>query len=275
MPLSIEFPDIIVEVQWLRIMQKSGHWSIGRHAHSSFEFHLIARGRCEVITDDGTFIAEPGTFYLTGPSVYHTQRSIGVEPLVEYSLDCTFKPQKDNGRGEWNELHLFFKNARCFPVKDAHGAIALFDKAIDEALSLQPGYPIMVHSLVLSILVSMGRSMGYVSSSFQSKSVSRMELIASYIEDNIYQQITPADIAAFLNLSEKQVSRIVLSSEGISTKRFITLAKIEEAKTLLAESDSPIGEIAQSLGFATASYFNTVFRNVEGVTPGAFRAQRR
>ncbi|NLZ77383.1 MAG: helix-turn-helix transcriptional regulator, partial [Spirochaetales bacterium] len=146
--------------------------------------------------------------------------------------------------------------------------------AIEEALSLQPGYPIMVHSLVLSILVSMGRSMGYTSSTLQSKSVSRMDLIAGYVEDNLYQQITPADIAAYLNLSEKQVSRIVLSSEGISTKRFITLAKIGEAKTLLAESDMSLGEIARSLGFATASYFNTVFRNVEGTTPGAFRAQR-
>ncbi|MBZ4674061.1 MAG: transcriptional regulator, AraC family [Spirochaeta sp.] len=98
-----------------------------------------------------------------------------------------------------------------------------------------------------------------------------MDRIAEFVEDNIHRNLSPADIAAYLNLSEKQVSRIVFASEGYSTKRFIILAKLEQAKNMLSNPSYSINEIAEELGYSTTSYFTTVFRKNEGVTPGAYR----
>jgi len=36
LPISIELSGFTIDVQWLRVMQKSGQWEIERHAHSSF-----------------------------------------------------------------------------------------------------------------------------------------------------------------------------------------------------------------------------------------------
>ena len=186
LPISIELSGFTIDVQWLRVMQKSGQWEIERHAHSSFEFHIIARGSCKVATDTRSFVAEAGSFYLTAPGVYHQQWSRSEEDLVEYSLDCTFRPRKESigSPSEWVELHEFFLSCACLPVKDTSGVIALFDQALNEALALKPGYSIVIHSLVPSILVAAARSMGLSNSLTTTKEKSRMDIL-----DVLYQRI--------------------------------------------------------------------------------------
>ena len=89
--ISVELDGCAVDVHWFRVMQKEGVWTIPRHTHSSFEFHIIARGECAVDTDFGSFLVSAGNFYLTAPGVYHEQRSVGGHEFVEYSLDCSLR----------------------------------------------------------------------------------------------------------------------------------------------------------------------------------------
>lgn len=274
LPISITLSGFTIEVQWLRVMQKSGQWDISRHAHSSFEFHIIARGSCKVTTDKHSFIASAGSFYLTAPGVYHKQCNYDEGDLIEYSLDCTFRPHKESNADEESEssqLYSFFLTAPCLPVQDTKGVIPLFEQALREAFEIQPAYGIVIHSLVLSILVAAARSMGFGPTLSCGNQKTRMDRIAAFVEDNIHRPLCPADIAAYLDLSEKQVSRIVYASEGFSTKRFITLAKIEQAKKMLANPSYTLSEIAKELGYTTTSYFTTAFRKHEGITPGAYR----
>lgn len=274
LPFIIELSGFTIAVKWLRIMQKTGQWIIPRHAHSSFEFHIIARGSCRVTTDEKSFIAKAGSFYLTAPGVYHEQCNYDEGDLIEYSLDCTFHPRRETTTqedSEWNQLHSFFLTTPCASIQDTSGVISLFEQAIDEALHIRPAYGIIILSLVPAILVSAARSMGMGPTLSNNNQKTRMDRIAEFVEDNLHRSLCPADIAAYLNLSEKQVSRIVFASEGYSTKRFITLAKIEQAKKMLTDPSYSISEIAKDLGYSTISYFTTVFRKNEGIAPGAYR----
>ena len=274
LPFTIELSGFTIEVKWLRVMQKSGQWIIPRHAHSSFEFHIIARGICIVTTDTNSFTAKAGSFYLTAPGVYHEQCNYDEGDLIEYSLDCTFHPRRESATqepSEWSQLHSFFLAAPCTSFKDTSGVISLFEQALDEALHIRPAYGIIILSLVPAILVAVARSMGMGPTLSNNNQKTRMDRIAEFVEDNINRPLCPADIAAYLNLSEKQISRIVFASEGYSTKRFIILAKIEQAKKMLANPSYSINEIAKALGYSTTSYFTTAFRKNEGVTPGAYR----
>ncbi len=274
LPISIELSGCIIEVQWLRVMQKTGRWEIPRHAHSSFEFHIIARGCCRVVTDTHSFIAGEGCMYLTGPKVHHEQHSYDEKDLIEYSLDCTFRPRKETSnhdRGEWEQLQAFFLHAPCLPVQDTSGLISLFEQALEEALHTRPAYGILIHSYVVSMLVAAARNMGLGPTLANGNQKTRMDRIAEFVQDNIHRPLCPMDIAAYLNLSEKQISRIVFASEGFSTKRFITIAKIEEAKKLLKNPSFSISDIAQGLGYTSTSYFTNVFRKHQGIAPGAYR----
>jgi AraC-like DNA-binding protein len=78
-----------------------------------------------------------------------------------------------------------------------------------------------------------------------------------------------------MNLSEKQVGRIVAQAKGYPTQKFITRTKLKRAKQLLVASDKTIKEIAEELGFSNEYYFNSVFKLHEGYPPGVFRESMR
>jgi len=141
----------------------------------------------------------------------------------------------------------------------------------------RPGYEVVIQFLVPAILVAAARAMGFGTDSGgdveRPSANPRMDRIIKFIYDNLRRDLTTADIAAFMNLSEKQVSRIVFASEGYSTKRLITQIKLEKAKELLREDRLSIREIAEELGFSNVSYFNNVFKRHEGLTPGMFRSK--
>jgi AraC-like DNA-binding protein len=55
--------------------------------------------------------------------------------------------------------------------------------------------------------------------------------------------------------------------------RYINKLRLTEAARLLTDkTGKPIAEIAYSVGYANASYFNKLFKEEYGCTPKAFRA---
>ena len=53
---------------------------------------------------------------------------------------------------------------------------------------------------------------------------------------------------------------------------FLKRFRISHAKRLLKDTDKKIYEIAKEVGYTDAKYFNRVFKDVEGVSPGDYRA---
>jgi AraC-like DNA-binding protein len=64
-----------------------------------------------------------------------------------------------------------------------------------------------------------------------------------------------------------------LASSGSSFQREIDAARIRLAKRLLAETESPLTEIAYDVGCASPQHFSTLFRRVVGARPSAWRAR--
>lgn len=284
LPIRIQEDGYAVVVQWFRLMFKEGgDWLIRRHAHSTFEFHFIARGNCLVETEGRSFLAGEGTVFLTAPGVYHAQKPGGSPELVEYSLNCEIRtpaaPAAESA-GELGWLHEAFRSAPCAPVSDPFGAFALFETALREADRRLPGYQESIRHLVILLLVSVARDLkaprvpeckedagGYDDM--------RMDRMERFVEDNLREDVSPADLAALLNLGERQVARIVRRSKGYSTKKFITRTKLKTAKRLLAETDKVLKEIAEELGFSNEYHFSSVFKKHEGYPPGLFRKSMR
>ena len=54
-------------------------------------------------------------------------------------------------------------------------------------------------------------------------------------------------------------------------KRYLTQARLEMAKDLLASGKGSVQDIAQQCGFSSAPYFIRVFKNETGATPLQYR----
>lgn len=89
---------------------------------------------------------------------------------------------------------------------------------------------------------------------------------ASYVNEK-----HPAEYASRLNVSRVYLNEAVRATTGMSIGKYIRSHVIINAKRLLAHTSMNINEIAQSLGYDDASYFERMFRKETGITPSAFR----
>ncbi|MGW2255528.1 helix-turn-helix domain-containing protein [Kitasatospora sp. NPDC001660] len=83
------------------------------------------------------------------------------------------------------------------------------------------------------------------------------------------------DYAHTLGYSPRTLSRATLAAAGLNAKEFIDRRVVLEAKRLLAHTDQSAAQIADRLGFSSATNFSKYFHQRTGTTPIAFRTTTR
>ena len=61
---------------------------------------------------------------------------------------------------------------------------------------------------------------------------------------------------------------------GVNFTTYVTKHKVEKAKELLKNTDTPIVNIASELGYYECGYFTKIFKKIEGVTPTVYRSKK-
>lgn len=72
-------------------------------------------------------------------------------------------------------------------------------------------------------------------------------------------------------LAPKYLSNVVKQTLDISPNRYIDIAILRQAKSLLTSTPLSIQQISDSLGFNNQSHFGTFFYRHEHISPSAFR----
>ncbi|HZG77765.1 MAG TPA: Ada metal-binding domain-containing protein [Paenibacillus sp.] len=88
-------------------------------------------------------------------------------------------------------------------------------------------------------------------------------------------KVTLASLAGELAISPYHLQRTYKRVRGVSPASTLERLRREEAERRLARSDEPISDIAARVGFRTASHFAVWFARVAGMTPTAYRNERR
>lgn len=86
---------------------------------------------------------------------------------------------------------------------------------------------------------------------------------------------TVPGLAARAGLSVSQTARRIRGLTGLSPREFVIRARVDRARSLMAESAMSLEQIAASLGYTDVYFFHRQFKAVAGVTPGRWRRGRR
>ena len=120
------------------------------------------------------------------------------------------------------------------------------------------------HSSVSPVSVNAGKSIRRMSGR-------RLREVLIYIEDNLSQNLSLADIAAVAGLSVSHFKSLFRESMSLPVHQYLIRRRVECAKTLLAEAKMSISQIAVETGFAHQSHLARHMRRVLGVSPKAVR----
>lgn len=102
----------------------------------------------------------------------------------------------------------------------------------------------------------------------------QLRRITDYVHNSNGQRLRVVDLAAVAEVSPGHLVRAFKKSTGRTVHAFIEEVRVERAYALLAESTTPVKQIAARLGFATPSSFTLAFRRATGTTPARYRKDR-
>lgn len=126
-------------------------------------------------------------------------------------------------------------------------------------------------------LFSIDETISHISSALEHKrklseeSRRLVRLAMGYIHHNFAEAISRRDIAGHVGISEDHLTYCFRQELGTTPITYLQRYRINQAKSLLKESQKTITDIALSVGFSDSSYFSRIFHRETGMSPEAFR----
>lgn len=95
-----------------------------------------------------------------------------------------------------------------------------------------------------------------------------------YIEQNCGRTIRLDELAQLTGLSQSYFCSAFRESTGMPPQQWQMKARVERAKNLLKDRETPLASVALRVGFADQAHLTRVFRKIVGTTPGAWRKEQ-
>lgn len=96
--------------------------------------------------------------------------------------------------------------------------------------------------------------------------------LKEFIKKHISEKLTIEELEKVANMSKSSLHRMFKNELGVSPMEYVIRQRLAKAKELLVATRS-VKESCFASGFADVNYFVRLFKNREGVTPGAFILQ--
>jgi AraC family transcriptional activator of pobA len=153
---------------------------------------------------------------------------------------------------------------------------SVFVGLVRETRTPEPGAPAMIQLYIGLLLTHLWRSCkpAVDTDAFDAGAPTAQrfrQLVELHYRDNLRID----DFARRMGVTRAHLHHACLRALGRPPQQFIHERLIAEARMRLRESSQSIEQIAYSLGFRDAAYFNRFFRRASEISPGAYRKASR
>lgn len=185
----------------------------------------------------------------------------------------------------WSVIFVSMEGSQCGPLLELAGVrhsdvfdITHFEHmktdllAIIEAASLEDSYmDVRCSKLIYNFLLDLAQRVN-TSQHTVHQSVQRLQPVIQYIKQHCQHQITIEQLAAEASVTPQYLCYLFKQAMNVRPMEYVNRERINRSKQLIyLEPEQKIQEIARRSGFEHHSYFCTVFKRLEGMTPEQFR----
>jgi AraC-like DNA-binding protein len=247
-------------------------------------------GRAEFIIDGRRVLLDKGGSLVIRPNMSHTIRiqdgaadmlvlyfgfsqhgATAIAPqTLEHFID--FASGKDSADKERSgDPHILIRG------KSRQEIALLVERILRESRQEVYAHELMMQLLAMELLVALARGLREEwEESLQVKTGKARELVRiarSYIVENHDRDLSVADVAGYVFLSQGYFTRAFREETGMSPMTFLMQVRVDHACKLLEQKDIKVSGIATQVGFSSPQRFNAAFRKHIGMTPMAYRRQ--
>lgn len=273
--IKIKLGNLLIDVIYIHFVMPSASWKVQNHCHSSYELHFIPYGNGSFVTNNKSYELNPGSFYLTGPDVFHEQASDSKNPMAECCVNFDYKilPSSDNSSipaKEISEIVSLLKNNNFWYGNDQYNNLELFQRLHYELENRLVGYYLSTRNYISQIIINSLRCIAAQKADYtppiKTLNDSRRDMLDNFFAFR-YNDITIEEASKSLGISSRQLDRILHEYYSMSFTEKLLDTRIKNAMHMLKSSSLNIEDISQRLGFNSASYFCRAFKKVTGVAP--------
>ena len=102
-----------------------------------------------------------------------------------------------------------------------------------------------------------------------------IESVGRYLDAHCREKITLEQLGRAFGYHPFYLNRLFRERTGTTLHRRQMECRMNRARSMLVSTGLSVREIADSLGFSSPAYFSELFKAMQGMTPGAYRSDRR
>lgn len=269
---------------------KTKNASRSLHRHKYIQINYVNKGSGYHIVNNNKIDVYKGDIFIIPPYVPHAilphdDKSIEIfefEFVVDFILPSQNNLEDVTSYMDFAYLEPFmvseeFVRPRFKLSEELQMKIEdILHEALDEFTNKQPGYNLVIKSLLLKLLVTVGRAYtaeikGTETEEIINKYKNVVSISLEYIKENYNKNLTLKEVAAYVNYSRSHFSYLFKVVTGQTLVEYINGLRVEKAIELLKTTTKSITEISFEVGFNTIPNFNKTFKQYTGHTPKFYR----
>lgn len=268
------------------IHKESRFTIIPEHVHTVIEFLYVYAGSCTQVINEKRIPMQQGDICMLDTGVPHSIEYLNKEDIV-----ITIEMKKEyltqgflQRLGNNSTITSFLMNALSshaahdqyllFRHRDESPIHSVIQNILCEYYDPQVCSDNMIDAYLIVLFCEILRQ--YRNQSFSPKAHTQWKIvdILDYLEKN-YLTATLQSTADHFNFHPNYLSGLIKRETGRSFKELVILQKMYQVCFYLTNTDLPIYEIAQKVGYDNLGFFYRKFSELYHITPQQFRSQQR
>lgn len=256
MPNFLATPDLQVEIA------EGSRKMPFMHYHEGYELYYLEEGTREYFIEDKLFSVFAGDFVMIPPRMLHrTGGAYGRRLLIYFTEEVLCKVYTAEVA---SELLQCFSLLKLTPNQEQRQTCKFLLDRITAAEDK--------HSVVIALGMLLKELSRCEQGRIEDDQISRM---LAFINQN-YGSITHiSQIADQFYISHYHLCRIFKQAMQVTIVEYLNQIRIKNACRLLETTERDVGDIAESCGYRSSSYFCSVFKKATGVSPSGYRTGYR
>lgn len=252
----------------------------GPHSHLRIELNYVEKGTCRMWLDTGVVEFREGELMLVPPHVEHKFEAgdrgctlMQLEFLPEIFSSLSYRESLSDGSDGVDflrPLQGFSRQKRLLKIVADMRIARMVRSIINELKQKDVCYDYQVVLLYAELLVLIYRYV--VKNSLSVPMNVTLRNAVSFIRQRYASDLSVADIAAHVGVSERYLRRLFADKLHLSPLNYLQQFRLNKAIELLRDTDLSVKEVAYRCGFHSSQYFSRLFKSYTGVSPR--RAER-